>query len=91
MALRGRVDVYEHPYSGWVGRSWPRKSSQPRTEGEVASSLRFITYTKATGMVSDVVRQGWKEHMGGAIGVTWVDAFRATAAGNPWVENPNGG
>lgn len=84
MALRGRVDVYEHPYSGWVAREWPRKSSQPRSEGEVASSLRFQAYVQYAGASDGTVRAAWKEWVGGR-GLTWVDANRAGAAGKEWL------
>lgn len=82
VAMRGRVDFYL-----WMGipvaRAWPRKSTQPRTAGEIASSEKFTTYVKMTGMLAPSVIQAYRDYVGGT-GVTWVDMFRAAAGGRPW-------
>lgn len=83
MASRGRVDYYL-----WKGipvaRSWPRKSTQPRTAGEIASSQLFTVAAVATGAIAPAVADTFKNmHRGN--GVTWVDHFRAQARGKPWI------
>lgn len=83
MASRGRVDYYL-----WMGipvaRSWPRKSTQPRTAAEIASSNAFAVAAVATGAVAPIVQQSFKAMQIG-VGVTWVDHFRAQARGKPWI------
>lgn len=83
VACRGRVDFYL-----WKGvpvaRSWPRKSTQPRTAGEVAQSQKFTAAAKWTTNVSTAVEGAYKEMMVGT-GVTWVDFQRAMFLGNSWI------
>lgn len=83
MASRGRVDYYL-----WMGipvaRSWPRKSTQPRQGGEVASSNAFTVAAVATGALGSAPVEALKAVHEGT-GVTWVDHFRAMARGKPWI------
>jgi len=83
MASRRRVDYYL-----WMGipvaRSWPRKSTQPRTAGEIASSEAFKAAAVMTGAVGSNVRDAYKVGMVGH-GVTWVDRFRGAAGGKSWI------
>lgn len=83
MASRGRVDYYL-----WMGipvaRSWPKKSTQPRTAGEIASSDAFRVAAVATGALGSNLKEHWMAMECGT-GVTWVDHFRATARGKPWI------
>lgn len=86
VAMRGRVDFYY-----WKGipvaRAWPRKSTQPRTAGEQASSTVFAYWVRATGGVSEQLRQAYKDMMHDTVGVTWVDGFRTLAmGGTTWYE-----
>ena len=87
VAMRHRVDFYY-----WKGipvaRAWPRKSTQPRSEGEILSSDRFTAYTKMTGAIDENVRAAYKDFMADAKGVTWVDAFRAQVGNRGWVTFP---
>lgn len=83
MASRGRVDYYY-----WMGipvaRAWPRKSTVPRTAGSIASSEAFTAAAVLTGAVAEPVQVLFKRvHVG--TGVTWVDHFRASARGRPWI------
>jgi len=84
IACRDRVDFYF-----WKGvpvaRSWPSKSLQPRSPGEVASSLKFRGAVRLTGLMDPQMREYYRLGMQGR-GVTWVDRFRATALGKSWVE-----
>lgn len=84
LALRGRVDFYY-----WKGipvaRSWPKKSSPYRTPGEILSSQKFVVMAKAPGMLPPYFREAWKTLYPG-IGVTWVDAARASIAGKAWLK-----
>ena len=84
IASRGRVDYYF-----WMGipvaRSWPRKSTQPRTAAEIRSSELFTAAAVMTGAVAEPVMEISKRLVGG-VGVTWVDHFRGLARGKPWVE-----
>ena len=83
MASRGRVDYYL-----WMGipvaRSWPRKSTQPRTAGEISSSNAFVAAAGWTGAMSDVLIQDYKNMMVGR-GVTWIDFQRALFRGKSWI------
>lgn len=87
LASRGKVDYYL-----WKGipvaRSWPRKSTQPRQAGEILSSEEFKVAAIMTGAISPRVRNLYKSQMVGN-GVTWVDWFRATARGKPWIRLAN--
>lgn len=87
MASRGRVDYYL-----WKGipvaRSWPRKSTQPRTSREIASSNAFTVAAVATGAIAPVFA-GLLKDMHRGQGVTWVDHFRAMARSKPWIQIVN--
>lgn len=82
MALRGTLDLYELR-GQWMVRTWPAKSRQPRTRGEIASSERFTAATKGTSLVGPVVRELYRESVVG-FNVTWPDAQRALALARPW-------
>lgn len=83
MAFRHRVDFYY-----WKGvpvaRSWPRKSTQPRTPGEIVTSQAFAAAAIITGAIGSPVRASFLEIQVGH-GVTWVDHFRATVRGKGWI------
>jgi len=87
VSCRGLVDFYL-----WKGvpcaRRWPKKSTQPRTAGEIASSELFTAAAVMTGAIAPVVMELYRSQMAGK-GVTWVDWFRATARGKPWVHFGN--
>jgi hypothetical protein len=83
IASRGRVDYYL--YKGIpVARSWPRKSSQPRSAAEIRSSENFTWAAKVTSGVSTYVAEAYKREVTG-YGITWVDFQRATSLAKPWV------
>lgn len=83
IACRGVIDFYY-----WKGipvaRRWPRKSSQPRTAREVASSEEFAAAAAITGGMGSAMVEAWKRDMVG-VGVTWVDRQRAATRGKSWI------
>jgi hypothetical protein len=84
IACRGVIDFYY--WKGMpVARAWPRKSTQPRTAGEIASSEEFTAAAKMTGALDAGYMKFWAPMAAGGHGVTWVDGFRAWARGKPWV------
>ena len=85
IAMRGRVDFYLWKGTP-VARAWPRRSTQPRTAGEIASSQRFTWYTKLTGALDPRTAAAWRRMVAGhGHGITWVDGYRAAIGGRPWV------
>lgn len=87
IAARKRVDFYL-----WKGipvaRAWPRRSSQPRSAGEIASSNAFVASVKLTGAIDPHVQAAFKRQMMGVgVGVTWVDFQRAMSRGKPWISS----
>jgi hypothetical protein len=84
LACRGVVDFYF--WKGMpVARAWPRKSTQPRTAGEIASSEEFTVAAVMTGAIDALWMERTKAQPEGS-GVTWVDRFRATVRGKCWDE-----
>jgi hypothetical protein len=85
IASRGVIDFYY--WKGMpVARRWPRKSTQPRTAGEIASSELFAVAAVMTGALDPAIVDSWKAMPGMTQGVTWVDQFRASVRGKPWME-----
>lgn len=82
VGCRQKVDFYF-----WMGipvaRSWPRKSTQPRTVGEVASSEEFKAAARWTADLSPNVKEDYQTYAKGGA-VTWVDMQRALMRGKPW-------
>jgi hypothetical protein len=89
VAFRGVIDFYL--WKGVpVGRAWPKRSTQPPTAGEIQGQVRFRAMVVYAG-ASDISQQdAFKAMMPDAVGVTWVDANRAMASGNPWVKRGTG-
>ena len=82
IACRGLVDFYY--WKGQpVARAWPKRSTSPRTAGEVLSSSRFTAAAVWTSNISTAVESDYKAWIRGT-GVTWVDMQRALARGKPW-------
>lgn len=85
IANRGLIDFYY-----WKGipvaRRWPRKSTQPRTAGEILSSERFTAAAIMTGAIDAEYMAFLKRSLPAGQGVTWVDWFRANARRKTWVE-----
>lgn len=83
IASRGRVDYYL-----WKGvpvaRSWPVYTPYTPSAAELATRNAFINTTKATGYVGSAINDMYRA-MHAGLGITWVDHFRATARGKPWV------
>lgn len=83
VAQRGRVDYYF-----WKGipvaRMWPRKSSQPRTAGEIKSSQMFSVAAKLTGALPPQLVRVYRREMANGVGVTWVDWVRNMARTGSW-------
>lgn len=82
IASRGLVDFYF--WKGQpVARAWPKRSTKPRTAGEVRSSAAFTAAAKWTGAISVNVEADYRRYIAGT-GVTWVDMQRALFRGKPW-------
>ena len=82
IASRGVIDFYY--WKGMpVARRWPRKSTQPRQAGEIASSNLFTVAAVATGALDADYVNLLRAQPGGT-GVTWVDRFRALARLKNW-------
>ncbi len=85
IACRGVIDFYY--WKGLpVARKWPRKSTQPRTAREIASSEAFTAAAVMTGAVDAYIATRWRQDLPAAHGVTWVDAFRASARLKGWYQ-----
>lgn len=81
---RGRVDYYL--WNGIpVARAWPKYVPYERSAGEVESSQEFTAAAKMTSGVASHVAELYREIQVGQ-GVTWVDHFRASARGKPWIK-----